>query len=210
MAQAKLSRVQVNKTFRNQAKAAFEAASQSGRSVYYHFQGGPLSPEVRSRLEEYANRYGVDLVIDDTPFDNLNWTTRMFEIHGWITIQEPGDNDVPSSVRNRIQDLVEVAKGGNALVDLSWMNGQLTIHFGGFSNHRSPDIEELLSLFLKAGEIAKGSYGLLYYHDDEEEDPEGRNSFKVMVMRHGRVTNERDTLLSPVIPTIESPDVPGQ
>lgn len=134
----------------------------------------------------------------------------MFEMHGWITVQDSGDNDVSLRVQNQIQGLVEFVNRGNALVDLSWINGQLAIHFCGFFNHRSPHAEELLSLFLKVGEITEDSYGLLYYHDDEVEDPEEQNSFQVMVMRHGRVTNERDTLLSPVIPTIESPDVPGQ
>ncbi|MDA8372069.1 MAG: polymorphic toxin-type HINT domain-containing protein [Nocardiopsaceae bacterium] len=69
VAQAKPSNVQVNKKFRGQAKATFEAAQATGREVYYHFEGGPPSAEVRNRLEEYSERYGVDVVIDDQPLN---------------------------------------------------------------------------------------------------------------------------------------------
>jgi hypothetical protein len=67
IAQAKPSTVQVNQSFRLQAKATFGAAAETGRSVYYHFEGGPPSSDVVRRLQGYADRYGVDLVIDDTP-----------------------------------------------------------------------------------------------------------------------------------------------
>jgi hypothetical protein len=63
IAQAKESGVQVGKKFRKQAKASFQAAQDTGRKVYYEFQNAP-SDQVRNKLNEYSERYGVDLVID--------------------------------------------------------------------------------------------------------------------------------------------------
>ncbi len=65
--QSKPANFQLNKAFRDQAKATFEAAKATGRKVYYHFQGDP-APNVIAKLNEYAQRYGVEVTIDTTPF----------------------------------------------------------------------------------------------------------------------------------------------
>ncbi|AFU02938.1 hypothetical protein AW168_33150 [Nocardia brasiliensis] len=58
---------QLGSAFRNQGKESFEAARATGRKVYYHFDGEP-GPGVIDKLYEYSARYGVDVVIDTTPF----------------------------------------------------------------------------------------------------------------------------------------------
>ncbi len=65
--QAKPANFTLNKSFRDQARATFEAAQDSGRKVYYHFDGPP-GPGVTEKLKEYSSRYGVEVVIDTTPF----------------------------------------------------------------------------------------------------------------------------------------------
>ena len=55
-----------NKSVRNQMKAAFEAAQQTDRNVYYHFEGQPAQ-SVLDKLYEYSNRYKIDVVIDVKP-----------------------------------------------------------------------------------------------------------------------------------------------
>ncbi|WP_405136007.1 restriction endonuclease fold toxin [Nocardia sp. NBC_01388] len=67
IAQAKPANFQVNKSFRSQARATFEAAQDTGRSVYYHFDGPPQAG-VREKLQQYADEYKIDLVIDEAPF----------------------------------------------------------------------------------------------------------------------------------------------
>ncbi|MDL4820782.1 restriction endonuclease fold toxin [Actinomadura opuntiae] len=67
IAQDKPADFQVNKNFRNQAKATFEAAKGTGREVYYHFDGPPR-PGVLEKLNEYATRYGVELTVDTNPY----------------------------------------------------------------------------------------------------------------------------------------------
>jgi hypothetical protein len=67
VAQAKPATVPYGKPFRDQAKATFDAARQSGRSVYYHFEGGAPRSSVVGALERYSQRYGVPVVIDTEP-----------------------------------------------------------------------------------------------------------------------------------------------
>ncbi|MFC3438183.1 restriction endonuclease fold toxin, partial [Nocardia seriolae] len=67
VAQAKPADFQVNKAFRDQAKATFDAAQETGRKVYYHFDGPP-QPGVINKLQEYSQRYNIPLVIDTEPF----------------------------------------------------------------------------------------------------------------------------------------------
>ncbi len=57
------SRTKMNKRFRTQARNTFEAASATGRKVYYEFQ---RTPEVAliNKLQQYANEYNVELIID--------------------------------------------------------------------------------------------------------------------------------------------------
>lgn len=56
-------------------------------------------------------------------------------------------------------------------------------------------------MFYYVGEVAIGSYGLLYLYDDE--DPIKDNSFKVYRLCKGKVVEFDDQLLSPFNPTIE-------
>jgi hypothetical protein len=71
VAQAKPANFTLNQAFRNQAKATFEVALQSGRTPYFQFDGQP-GPGVLHTLSRYANRYGIEPVIDLTPLGEAN------------------------------------------------------------------------------------------------------------------------------------------
>jgi len=66
IAQTKPAVQTVNKSLRDQMKATFEAAKDTGRSVYYHFEGNPAQ-SVIDKLHEYSERYGIEVVIDTIP-----------------------------------------------------------------------------------------------------------------------------------------------
>ncbi|MGW8885407.1 putative T7SS-secreted protein [Streptomyces sp. NPDC055749] len=66
VAQSKPAGMLVGSAFRNQVKATFEYAIQSGRTPYFHFEG-PTGPGVIEKIHEYGRRYGVDPVIDMEP-----------------------------------------------------------------------------------------------------------------------------------------------
>jgi hypothetical protein len=65
--QAKPADFQLNKNFRAQARATFKAAQETGRGVYYHFDGPPRQGVIE-KLNQYARQYGVRLTIDTQPF----------------------------------------------------------------------------------------------------------------------------------------------
>lgn len=67
IAQTKPAMQQLGKNARSQMRASFEAAQETGRKVYYHFDGQPAA-SVIDKLHEYSRRYGVEVVIDTTPF----------------------------------------------------------------------------------------------------------------------------------------------
>ena len=71
VAQAKPANFTLNQAFRNQAKATFEVALQSGRTPYFQFDGPP-GPGVLNTLSRYADRYGIEPVIDLTPLGGDN------------------------------------------------------------------------------------------------------------------------------------------
>jgi hypothetical protein len=66
VAQAKPADFTLNQAFRNQAKTTFEVAVRSGRTPYFQFDGPP-GPGVLDTLSRYADRYGIEPVIDLTP-----------------------------------------------------------------------------------------------------------------------------------------------
>ena len=71
VAQAKPVNFTLNQAFRNQAKATFEVGIQSGRTPYFQFDGPP-GPGVLQTLSRYADRYGIEPVIDLTPLGEPN------------------------------------------------------------------------------------------------------------------------------------------
>jgi len=66
IAQAKPANFTLNKNFRTQAKATFEAAIRSGRRPYFQFDGPP-GPGVIEAIQRYETRYEVTAVIDLGP-----------------------------------------------------------------------------------------------------------------------------------------------
>jgi Restriction endonuclease fold toxin 3 len=66
LAQTKPADFTLNKRFRDQTKATFELAGQSGRTPYFHFESPP-GPGVLKKIDEYAQRYGTTPVVDISP-----------------------------------------------------------------------------------------------------------------------------------------------
>ncbi|MFI0238002.1 Imm7 family immunity protein [Streptomyces sp. NPDC016845] len=128
----------------------------------------------------------------------------MFEYHGWITVRESATADDDEAAPRGIADDLRLhvdRLDSPYLLDLRWMNGELFLHVGGHSNHRSsPDI---VGLFEHVATVAPGSYGLLHIRDDE--DPGHENEIRVLRLVRGAVTQHTETLLSPCVPTLEDP-----
>lgn len=66
VAQAKPANFGLSQAFRVQAKATFQAAVDTGRTPYFQFDGPPQSGVIQA-VNRYAERYGVQPVIDTNP-----------------------------------------------------------------------------------------------------------------------------------------------
>ncbi|GAB2192069.1 immunity 7 family protein [Sessilibacter sp. MAH1] len=127
----------------------------------------------------------------------------MFEYHAWITIWEASNEEEDDSalLKKNIADINLTIKecGELGRIELFQENGSAYVRMDGDHNHYHPYV---LNLFTKIGEIAKGSYGLLYIRDDE--NAEFNNEFQVWKMAKGVVTKMKDQFLSPCNPTLET------
>lgn len=60
IAQAKPDLRGYGKSWRNQTKAKFEAALETGKTPYFQFEGEP-SPSILNKIQEYGERYVIDI-----------------------------------------------------------------------------------------------------------------------------------------------------
>lgn len=127
----------------------------------------------------------------------------MFEYHGWIALHASAGDEEPSDLDGAVEPLRRRLDELDSpyLSDLRYMNGTLFLHLAGYPNHRGSEGDEILALFTEVGQIAPGSYGILYVGDDE--DPGHENEFRVFRMARGQVSEHPDPFLSPCAPTIE-------
>lgn len=132
----------------------------------------------------------------------------MVEVHGWITLRETYrvvDDEDMEGILERIRKVI--ADSAYPSLQIQVNNGEYFIEFSRYTNHLSSDVTGLLSSFEIVGRIAKGSYGLLYMHNDE--DSKHGNEFVVYRLARGRVTVFQDSFLSPLIPAVEDEYVPS-
>lgn len=128
----------------------------------------------------------------------------MFEYHGWITIREgtnesEEDSDLLEQNVALIKETIPKYSEGLGRIELFYQNGFPFVRLDGNQNHYQTWV---LELFVKISQLAKGSYGLLYFWDDE--DPKLNNEFQVWRMTKGRVEKMKDLFLSPCNPTLET------
>ena len=133
---------------------------------------------------------------------------KVVELHGWITIRET----YRAFEKEEENIEVSVARIRDAVNRLSWFkpeikaqNGVYFLEFTLFSNRINPEVSEVFELCKWIGEMADGSYGLIYLYNDE--DIGGKeNQFQVFSLARGVLKENKDSFLSPIIPTIEDED----
>lgn len=139
----------------------------------------------------------------------------MFEFHGWLTVRVDDHDDADGVVLHEreqaaeslVRQLMADCRDNFSVLELHRSgNGLVTLAAHGLRNHRQgwP-----MSLFEAVSKALPGSYGVLYYHDDEHVSED--NIYKVMRFARGESTLFDDQLLSPVVPIIESSiESPGE
>lgn len=129
----------------------------------------------------------------------------MVEVHGWITIRETYEATDEENFDQILRMIdVEIKKLKYCNPQIVRINGECFFELLACTNHMSLDVKELISFFEIVGKVAKGSYGLLYVHNDEDKD--NYNFFEVHRLARGKVEIYRDTWLSPIVPIIEDID----
>lgn len=130
----------------------------------------------------------------------------MVELHGWVTIRE---NFTASDEEDCINQIVcgmnrkaEEMGIDRASLQISYSNGEPYATVTRYTNHFSEDIKQIIRFFRYIASVAPGSYGLLYLHDDEDQDGYD-NAFQVYVLSKGSLVLQKDLFLSPYIPVVE-------
>ncbi|SEB20862.1 Imm7 family immunity protein [Paenibacillus sp. 276b] len=129
----------------------------------------------------------------------------MYEYHGWATIRESAsfeeDEDQYELVIQQLKEYVQELEWPSGVLDLRAVNGDFQLWIAGLNNHKPVSKYDPTEVLKKVGEIAPGSYGVLYVRDSD--DLEFSNQFKVYSLIRGGITEHHDTFLSPFIPKLE-------
>ncbi|WP_145324918.1 Imm7 family immunity protein [Paenibacillus xylanexedens] len=129
----------------------------------------------------------------------------MYEYHGWATIRESTsfeeDEYQYGLVIQHLREYVYELNWPTGVLDLRAVNGDFQLWIAGLDNHKHVSKYDPIKVFRKVGEIAPGSYGILYVRDSD--DSESFNQFKVYTLIRGKVMENDDPFLSPFIPNIE-------
>ncbi|MEO2207978.1 Imm7 family immunity protein [Paenibacillus pabuli] len=129
----------------------------------------------------------------------------MYEYHGWATIRESAsfeeDEDQYDLAIEHLQNYIEELNWTSGVLDLRAVNGDFQLWVAGLNNHQPESKDDPIEVMKKVGELAQGSYGVLYVRDSD--DAESSNQFKVYTLIRGKVTENDDPFLSPFIPTLE-------
>ncbi|CAL2090195.1 Imm7 family immunity protein [Tenacibaculum sp. 190524A02b] len=127
----------------------------------------------------------------------------MIEINGWITICVTADGEEDTSELNivvqKIEKIITPLMILNQIFEIKALNGVYTLFIGLNHNHDNNYSNSVYRLLCEIGDIAIGSYGLVYIRNHEVDF----NRFKVLRLSKGNVTFEEDKLLSPCNPVIE-------
>jgi Immunity protein 7 len=136
--------------------------------------------------------------------------TQVFEFHGWFNISESAhfiEKDETTLIAREIKKHIAALGWGNGEnnvhIDILGMNGSFILRLSGVKNHRGviyDEVDQLLNWIVK---LAPGSYGLLYWRDDEGDTPAGPDNFQVKVMSRGQIVTRFDPFLSPFFPVVE-------
>ena len=128
----------------------------------------------------------------------------MIEYYGWVNILDDvceSDSTKLHKIVEEIRHIIEEIRFDYRILELKWMNGNCILCTAGSSNHRTKDVVDIIKLFETISTKAQGAYGLLYIFDDED-DGGTSDEFKVFRIAKGKVSIEKDHLLSPCNATI--------
>ncbi|UYZ63329.1 immunity 7 family protein [Hymenobacter weizhouensis] len=130
----------------------------------------------------------------------------MVEVHGWITLRysdyHSEDSEQNNFLYNFKQFLLRQYAGmlDDQVGRLTSRNGLACFTLTVQHNHLGVPFYPL-EIFTWVADNSTGSYGLLHFHDDEDECQ--HNEFQVYVLKRGRLVKSKDLFLSPYVEEVE-------
>lgn len=133
----------------------------------------------------------------------------MYEFHGWCCLYDTTgwDDDKAHLAQGikRVSELINGFQWFNGFCALKSFNGIHFVHLGGFQNRPLGTDADLNALVLLITQTLPGSYGLLYWRDDENSASPGPDQWHVTVIARGEAKERFDPFLSPSIPVTTDP-----
>jgi len=133
----------------------------------------------------------------------------MYFYFGWFILicdTYEDEIDVLHALVLDLKSYLAAIPAGLGILDVENVNGKWVMTLKGGFNRRPGQWQTLKDVLNYVSKNLPGSYGVLY---EETEDPllaPFPGSFSVIVMRRGHWHVEKDSLLSPIVPTILDPE----
>jgi len=130
----------------------------------------------------------------------------MVEAHGWITLRYSDYHSADAEQNAFIYKFKQFMQQHydwvlhDQIGRITSRNGLNCFTLTVLHNHPHNPFYPL-DIFAWAAKNSTGSYGMLYYHDDE--DKVYHNEFQVVILKRGRLTKAVDSFLSPYIEEVE-------
>ena len=140
----------------------------------------------------------------------------MYSYTLWVNLAETPEeiDDGNLAVKiDQLRELIEVEMPRLSVEAINPANYLWIFQCSAAHNRRLDRHERLLNVINWINEHLPGSYGLVYWRDDEDHDKNNKliyspihaNMFRVLVIARGTVTERLDPFLSPIVPTAEDP-----
>ena len=125
----------------------------------------------------------------------------MYTYHAWIELwAESGENE-HQVLDEKVETLKEVVQDKLRMgqqVPIVYLNYITTLQCFSSHNHLTDAHERLIYVLDWICRELPGSFGLVYWTDDEAEDWKKFPGYNVIVMKKGKLYHETDRFLSPI------------
>jgi hypothetical protein len=128
----------------------------------------------------------------------------MYTYHLWIVLAEStleSDTGCLAAKVQTLEALVAQRIGPQPRAPINQVNYDTVFQCSVSRNHRGEHWVRLCEVLSWITKELPGSYGLVYLRDDE--DPDLKGAFRVLVLARGRIAEHEDPFLSPIVPMIE-------
>jgi hypothetical protein len=132
----------------------------------------------------------------------------LYQFHGWVVISGGSHAGGTQRERNAVTLVTPLLAPLNvdrrSRAEINVRNGRHWLSLEGSVDHAHAMPAQIQAVLQLIAIEAPSSYGQLLERDDEADHlPADRNSFRLTLIRRGRITRHRDTHFSPIVPTIE-------